>query len=161
MKNLFKNLHFTEHTDKHQVKVLRVCKRSVVTFFLHFLPQWKRKGNTPLDLPSLITLPKSHLKSFIRSFFSAEGSVILGCKWHKHKKLWVINKRIQATSKNDSLKNFVAEALKKLGFSPVVWKREVALTRKKDILRFTKEIRFFRWCKNISKKPHMAWNRKK
>jgi len=68
--------------------------------------------------------------------------------------LWVINKQIQATSKNDSLKNFVAEALKKLGFSPVVWKREVALTRKKDILRFAKEIRFLDGVK-ISQKSRI------
>jgi hypothetical protein len=93
-------------------------------------------------------------RTLIRSFFSAEGSVILGCKWHTHKKLWVINKRIQATSKNDSLKNFVAEALKKLGFSPVVWKREVALTRKKYILRFAKEIRFLDGVK-ISQKSRI------
>ena len=156
IESLFGDVHFSERIDKHQVKIVRVFQKNVVNVFLQFLPQWKRKGNTILQFPSITNLPENLLKSFLRGFFSAEGSVILGCKWHKLKKLWIINKRVQASSKNDSLKNFVAEMLRKLGFHPAVWKNEVVLTRKEDILRFSKEIRFIDGVK-ISRKSR-RWN---
>jgi len=151
MKKLFGKLSFIESVDKLQVRVLRVCKRSVILPFLNFLPQWKRKGNTALKFPSIENISISNLQAFLKAFFSAEGSVILGCKWNKYKKLWVINKRIQVTIKNDSLKEFITKVLIKLGFQPAVWKNEVVLTRKQDIIKFSKKVRFFDSV-NISRK---------
>jgi hypothetical protein len=154
MENLFGNLNFVESVDKLQVKVLRVCKRSVIISFLNFLPQWKRKGNATLKFPSIENISTSNLQAFLRAFFSAEGSVVLGCKWNKCKKLWVINKRIQVTIKNNSLKEFITKVLRKLGFRPAVWKNEVVLTRKQDIIEFSKKVRFFDNV-NISKKSRI------
>ena len=154
MRKLFGDIHLSEKTGKHNVKIIRIFKRNVVNFFLQFLPEWKRKGNKVLNFPPVSNLPHSCLKSFIRGFFSAEGSAVLGCKWHKLKKRWIINKRIQATLKNESLKFFVAEVLKELGFSPSVWKNEVVLTKKEDILKFSKDIRFLEGVK-ISRKSRV------
>jgi len=154
MKKVFGNLNFIESVDKLQVKVLRVCRRSVIVSFLNFLPEWKRKGNTTLKFPSVQNISISNLQAFLRAFFSAEGSVVLGCKWNKYKKLWVINKRIQVTIKNDSLKEFITKVLRKLGFQPAVWKNEVVLSRKQDIIQFSKKIRFFDGV-NVSKKSRV------
>jgi len=151
IESLFGEIHFSERMGKHQIKIVRIFRKNVVNVFLQFIPQWKRKGNIPLQLPSPANVPENLLRSFLRGFFSAEGSVIFGCKWHKLKKLWVINKRVEVASKNESLKFFVAEVLRKLGFRPAVWKNEVALTRKEDILRFSREIRFIDGVK-ISRK---------
>jgi hypothetical protein len=151
MEKLFGNLNFVESVDKLQVKVLRVCKKSIALSFLNFLPQWKRKGNAILKFPSIENTSTQNLQAFIRAFFSAEGSVVLGCKWNKCKKLWVINKRVQVTIKNNSLKEFITKVLRKLGFQPKLWKNEVALTKKQDIIKFSEKIRFFDGV-NISKK---------
>jgi hypothetical protein len=151
MKRIFGDLHFTERVDRKQVKIVRVCNKTVVEILQSFIPDWKRKENNNIRLPSIENIPSDNLISFVRSFFSAEGSVILGCKWHKTKKLWIVNKRIQVTVKNESLKIFVKKILEKLGFRPSIWKNEVLLTKKEDILKFAKEIRFLDGVR-ISKK---------
>lgn len=160
LKKLFGIQVFTSWIDKKGVRITQVKSKEVRKFLTRILPQFRRKklkgeNNFPtLEVKELQKmLSKGNLvKKFLQAFFSGDGSVILGVKWHKQKSSWIFTRRVQVTCKNPSLKNFIAVLLRnKLGMKPQIWKKEIALERKEDIQKFAKEINFIPGVK-ISKK---------
>lgn len=158
MKSLFGIQKFSEWTDEFGVRSLQVRQKQVATQLLTLVPTFRTKpfkdGTFPLvKLPKFFsTLPISELGEVMQAMFSADGSIVLGVKWRKDKRMWVFTRRVCLTSVTPSLKEQVAQILEeKFGMKPQIWKHDVVLERKSDIIKFKQLIRFVEGVK-ISKK---------
>ncbi len=158
MKSLFGIQKFSEWTDEFGVKSLQVRQKQVASQLLTLVPTFRTKpfkdGTFPLvKLPEFFsTLQISELAEIIQAMFSADGSIVLGVKWRKDKRMWVFTRRVCLTSVTPSLKEQVAQILEeKFGMKPQIWKHDVVLERKLDIIKFKQLIGFVEGVQ-ISKK---------
>ena len=158
MKSLFGIQKFSEWTDEFGVKSLQVRQKQVASQLLSLVPTFRTKpfkdGTFPLvKLPEFFhTLPISDLSKVMQAMFSADGSIVLGVKWRKDKKTWVFTRRVCLTSVTPSLKEQVTQILEeKFGMKPQIWKHDVVLERKSDIMKFKQLIGFVEGVQ-ISKK---------
>jgi len=158
MKSLFGIEKFSERIDEFGVKSLQVRHKQVAGQLLSIVPTFRTKpfkdGTFPLvKLPEFFrTSPINELARIMQAMFSADGSIVLGVKWRKDKKMWVFTRRVCLTSVSKSLKEQVAQILEeKFGMRPQIWKHDVVLERKSDIIEFKRLIGFVEGVK-ISKK---------
>ena len=150
MSELFGNLHFTQRIEKNGTKRTQISRKNIVKKLLQKceLKTFRRKrlknGDFPsVKIPSFIKkLPISRIKKFLQVVFSADGSISLSVRWHKRNKSWEIRRRIELTCKHPHLRKEYFELLKSIGFSPRTSSDNITLEKKKDILKFAREIRF-------------------
>ncbi len=92
----------------------------------------------------IFKLSEEEMKEVLRVMFSTDGCVVLYPVWNRRKKVWEIKKYVKFASKSPSIRKTVLKMLEVLGFSPTEREinDEIVLFKKKDILRFAKEIGF-------------------
>ncbi|MBI2542668.1 MAG: hypothetical protein HYW24_00560 [Candidatus Aenigmarchaeota archaeon] len=158
MKLLFSIEKFSEWTDEFGVKSLQVRQKQAASQLLRLVPTFRTKpfkdGTFPqVRLPEFFEkMSTREMAEIMKAMFSADGSIVLGVKWRQDKKMWVFTRRICLTSVTPSLKEQIAEILeKRFGMKPQIWRSDVALERKSDILKFKEVIGFVKGVK-ISKK---------
>ena len=143
-----KKLHFVERIDKRNVKITEVNSKELVEKLLNILPTWRRKpyedgSYPPVKIPDFIKkMENEKLRKVLQIMFSCDGSVVLGVKWHKTKKTWVFTRRVQITITHPVIRKDVKEILERLGFEPKVWRNEIVIDKKDDLIKFKKEIGF-------------------
>lgn len=149
MESLFGIKKFSEWTDEFGVKSLQVRQKQVASQLLTLVPTFRTKPFKdgtfpPVKLPEFFsTLPISELAKVMQAMFSADGSIVLGVKWRKDKRMWVFTRRVCFTSVTLSLKKQVTQILEeKFGMKPQIWKHDVVLERKSDIIKFKQVIGF-------------------
>ena len=148
VKAIFNHNKFIEVFNRNGVKKTEVNSKRIVTELLRFSPTFRTRkfsdGSFPdARIPEFFnTLPKKELCKILQVMFSTDGSIILRVKWHKFKRKWEISREIKLGCKHPHLKKQISDLLKKLDFSPLTREDCIVLERKKDILKFSKEIRF-------------------
>jgi hypothetical protein len=149
MGKLFNVQRFEERTDRLGVKSTIKTSKNIVEFLLTLTPSYRTKPYEdgtypPTEIPKFIKqMSKEDLSKVLQIMFSCDGSVVLGVKWHKLKNHWVFTRRIQLTSVLPKVLNGLSKLLReKFQMRPKIWKNEIVLDRKHDILKFSKEIRF-------------------
>ena len=146
--SLFGKREFTEVFNKNGVKRTEVNSKRIVEFLTQFTPTFRTRAFPNGELPNaripefFFQLSEKELEDVLRVMFSTDGSVILRIKWRKDKKKWELVREIRFFSKHPAIRRDFASLLKKLGFSPSVKSDRVILTKKKDLIKFAKEIRF-------------------
>ena len=98
-------------------------------------------------------------KMFLRGFYSGDGSVFISISFNKKKSKWRIEPRISLAVFNKPIMEDALFILNSLGYSPIVNGEHICLSKKKDIFKFFKEIRFIeggkishsRYFKNFAK----------
>lgn len=140
---------FTEIIDKLGVLSTSFRNKKIAEFLHKEIPTFRTKpfGNgelPPTRLPTFFKeLSSKELAEILKVMFSADGSAVLGVKWHKTKARWVFTRRISFASVHPTIREQVAELLReKFGMNPKIWKKEIVLDEKNDIFRFQKEIGF-------------------
>ena len=165
-KILGKTVHFYQRIDKRGVRVTEVNNKQLVEKLLIILPTWRRKpyedgSYPPVRIPTFIRKTKKCvLRKVLQVMFSCDGSVVLGVKWHKTKNTWVFTRRIQITVAHPQLRENLREILEDLGFSPKIWRREIIINKKDELLKFKREIGFIDGVKVSRKSRYWAGRNK-
>lgn len=147
---IFGNVHFTQRIEANGTKRTQVSSKPLVEKLLSVcnLPTFRRKRLEsgkfpPVKLPEFIKeLPDESKLKFIQAIFSADGSVSVSVRWHKRNRSWEIRRRIELTCKHPDLRRDFLELLKSVGFSPRISGDNITLEKKKDILKFAREVAF-------------------
>jgi len=148
--NIFGNVHFTERIENNGAKRTQVTSKSIVKNLIEIcnIKTFRRKqfknGKFPqVKLPEFVkNLSASALTKFLRVIFSADGSISVSVRWHRRNKNWEIRRRLELTCKHPILRKDFLELIKNTGFTPRTSCENITLERKKDILKFAKDVRF-------------------
>jgi hypothetical protein len=152
MKRVFGVRDFTEMCDSRYPEIKRtiVAEKTVSKRLLSVMPTYRTRqfedGSFPVaSLPEFIfKLPNAELAKVLQVMFSCDGCISLWVVWNKRWKLWEIKKWIKYACKHPTIREQVYRLLVKLGYQPVVREQndEILLTKKFDIIKFSREIRF-------------------
>lgn len=146
--NIFGIKKFKEWFDKFNIKSTEIQNKAVFKSLLTLTPTFRSKqldnGTFPNSkIPEfIIALDKENISEILKIMFSADGSICLGVKWHKNKNMWQFTRRIKFSSKHPVIKQQITELLRRFDLNPKIWKKEIVLERKNDIIKFQKEIGF-------------------
>lgn len=149
IRKIFGVKKFTSWVDKNGVESIQISSKKIAAHLLKFTPSFRTKpfkdGSFDLTkIPDFFwDLPTESLAEILRVMFSADGSIILGAKWNKTKKMWTFTRRVQLTSVNPNIKQQIARLLKeKFNLKPTIWKNDAVMEKKDDIKKFQKIIGF-------------------
>ncbi|MFA5355363.1 MAG: hypothetical protein WC302_01325 [Candidatus Paceibacterota bacterium] len=92
------------------------------------------RGNLVKEIPRWIIRNRNHLKRYLRGLYEAEGSFCIHRPTYTYKFLFA--------NKNESLKQNVYKGLEILGFHPHESKYQIQISRKEEVFKAKKLIRF-------------------
>ena len=124
--------------NKDGVKTTEINSNRLTRFF-----RWLMTKNKLLPVHILEKSDERILREVLKLMFSCDGSPVFTLKFDKHKKIWRKVRRIKFASKNKMLLFQVAGMLKRLRLTPQISEGEIIIEKKRDIGKFSKEIRFF------------------
>ena len=143
---------FLETRDSRYPEIFRtiLTNRNVAESLLKFSPTFRTKQFPdgkfpPAKLPEFIfKLNQKEKSAVLSAMFSCDGCISLWIVWNKKWKVWEIKKWVKFACKHPRLRKQTFQLLKSLGYSPVVREinDEILLAKKKDIIKFAREIRF-------------------
>lgn len=152
MRSVFGRKKFTEKVDKRKphIKKTSLTSKFIGTKLLQFSPTFRKKqfddGTFPLSIiPKFIfDLSREDICKVLQAMFSADGSIILSICWDKEKNHFKIKPEIQFSCKNPLLRSQMKSLLIQQGFQPKenVNNGDLRLTRKTDIIKFSKDVAF-------------------
>jgi hypothetical protein len=142
-----------------EIKRSLLKSNSVARTLLQVIPTFRTKRNNDGSFPAscipsfVFSLSKDEIAKVLQVIFSTDGCVSIWPTWNKRKKLWEVKKLIKISCKHPIIRGQIVTLLKKLGFEPTLREinDEIVLFKKRDIIKFDKEIRFVDGVK-ISKK---------
>lgn len=145
---VFGKTNFKEFLRSNGVTNIEVNSKKIVTELLKLTPTFRTRqfedGTFPnVKIPEFMKeLPIESLRKVLQAMFSADGCVILRVRLHNRKKKWEILREIKLSCKHPQLKEETANLLRRLELNPKIRSDCIALTRKQDMVKFQKEIRF-------------------
>jgi len=145
---VFGETNFIDILRQNGVTNTEVNSKQIVTELLKLTPTFRTRqfdnGVFPnAKIPEFIKeLPLKSLKRILQAMFSADGCVVLRVRLDKRDNKWDILREIRLASKNPKLKKEIADLLKMLEFNPKIRSDCIALTSKRDMIKFQKEIGF-------------------
>ncbi len=152
MKSLFGVEKFLEFSDSRYPEIKRtvVSKREIAEQLLKVVPTFRTKqfpdgSFPPAKIPKFVfNLNQKEKSAVMQAMFSCDGCCCLWVVKNKRWKVWEIKKWIKFACKHPKIREQVFKLLEGLGYEPVVREvnDEILLTKKKDIIKFAREIRF-------------------
>jgi len=143
---------FLEICDSRYPDIRRtiVNDGKVAKSLLGIVPTFRTKqfenGNfPPAKLPEFIfDLNSKERSAVLQAMFSCDGCISLWIVRNKRWDVWEIKKWVKFACKHPRIRKQVYELLAGFGYNPVIREEndEILLTKKKDIVKFAREIRF-------------------
>jgi len=132
----FWNLKFSKRiksSGTYEISVYSIRFVSLVNSFL----------NNKRKLSKAILESKSSLKnSFLRGFYSGDGSVFISLSYRKSKSRWRMEPRISLAVFNKPILEQTMLILKSQGYRPISNGKDIHLNKKEDIKKFFHKIKF-------------------
>lgn len=157
MLKIFGNQNFKEMSDSQVKEIKRTILRNklVAENLLKIVPTFRTKINEDGSFPEskipefVFNLPKVQISGILQAMFSADGCISLWVIWNKRKRVWEIKKLVKISSKHPVIREQVTKLLQNLEFQPTLREinDEVVLFKKRDIIKFRKEIGFVKGVK--------------
>jgi len=124
-------------------KLIQLEATKIIVYSLNFVNIVNRFLNNKKKLSDkLIKNKKSMQNAFLRGLYSGDGCSGISISYRKIKNKWRVEPFISLSAFNHNIRNPVFLMLRDKGYTPIMDNRNVRLIRKKDILKFSKEIRF-------------------
>lgn len=99
-----------------------------------------------VQLPSILFMSKRLACNFLKIYASCDGGVSVSLTKNKKKSYFLVRK-VLISVKHPVLSDQITRLLKHLDFQPSQYKDQIRLVKKKDIIRFHKQVGFINGCK--------------
>lgn len=136
-----------EGKDKRdrEIKRVRIKNKKIAELLSKLLKEGDKK-----KIPKMFFhLNKQQIKKIFQVMFSTDGCVSVWVVWNKKRKLWEIKKYVKISNYSREIRENLIKLLSSIGFSPINREsnKEVVLFKKRDIIKFSKEIGFVKGVK--------------
>jgi len=120
----------TQHSNKNCIRIRIYQKQISIRLGVPFSPH----GNLKIVIPGWIISNKKYIVRYLRGLYEAEGSYSVHLPTYTYK--------VQFSNRNISMLENVYELVSILGFHPHKSKNMIQLSKKNEVLRFIKLIKF-------------------
>lgn len=130
------NLKFLKRIKDSGAYELSVCSIRFVSLVNKFLNNKKGLSKDILEAKSILK------NSFLRGFYSGDGSVFISFSYRKSRSKWRIEPRISLAVFNKPIMDQTISILNSQGYNPTNDEKNIHLSKKEDIKKFFREIKF-------------------
>lgn len=156
---------------KHNLKRIYFCSKDLVTKLTKYSPTFTtiakhindKKIYPNCKIPSIILNGgESIKKEFLKMYASCDGDVEVYLRYVTKEKRYDIWGAVCFVIDNPNIKKQVFDVLLSLGYSTTFEDGRIRICRKKDIIKYSKEVGFVKECKisNSNPRVHFYWSDK-